>query len=287
MFKIIESGVPIEDGSGNEVKEIQFEYKGKQGSIILTKYGDMVEAEYQGQSLLCSESFPASIDMSNVELFNLINRYFCIIDGIYTGTKDDIRLPNIDGKFYMDDPVMNILNLAKFASSPSMRNKYSSQIFYIFDGRAYINRHDVTEELKKEVKFFIGLNCVYFGCNTIEGYHKAYINPFIGIGCIDGFQNKISKIISGISPTELVIRLTPVEFNKNGSYECRKLSSSFNSKFYNYITDMRKESLDSKKYAGWGLPNNYKVALPNEVKIEVEDVYFNDNTSKLHINYVR
>ena len=31
MFKIIESGVPIKDGNGNEVKEIQFEYKGKQG----------------------------------------------------------------------------------------------------------------------------------------------------------------------------------------------------------------------------------------------------------------
>ena len=84
-----------------------------------------------------------------------------------------------------------------------------------------------------------------------------------------------------------MLRLTPVEFHKNGSYECRKLSSSLNSKFYNYIVDIRKESLDSKKYAGWGLPNNYKVALPNEVKIEVENVYFNDNTSKLHINYVR
>lgn len=287
MFKIIESGVPIKDWNGNEVKEIQFEYKGKQGSIRFTKYGDMVEAEYQGQSLLCSESFPASIDMSNVELFNLINRYFCIIDGIYAGTKGDIKLPSIDGKFYMDDPVVNILNLAKFASSSEVREKYLSQVFYILDGRAYINKHDVTDILKKKVKFFLGLDCVYFGCNTVESYYKAYINPFIGIGCIDGFQHKIAKVISGIYPTELVIRLTPVEFNKNGSYECRKLSSSFNSKFYNYILDMRKESLDSKKYVGWGLPNNYKVALPNEVKIEVENVYFNDNTSKLHIDYAR
>lgn len=287
MFKIIESSVPIKEGNGNEVKEVQFEYKGKQGQIRFTKYGNMVEAEYQGQSLLCSDSFPASIDMSNVELFNLINRYFCIIDGIYAGTKGDIRLPNIDGKFYMDDPFVNILNLAKFASSSEVREKYLSQVFYILDGRAYINKHDITDILKKKVKFFLCSDCVYFGCNTVESYYNAYINPFIGIGCIDGFQNKIAKIISGISPTELVIRLTSVEFHENGSYECKKLSSSFNSKFYNYIVDMRKESLDSKKYAGWGLPNNYKVALPSEVKIEVENIYFNENTSKLHINYAR
>ena len=287
MFKIIELGVPVKEGNGNEVKEVQFEYKGKQGQIRFTKYGNMVEAEYQGQSLLCRDSLPASIDMSNVELFNLINRYFCIIDGTYAGTKGDIRLPSIDSKFYMDDPVVNILNLAKFASSSEVREKYLSKVFYILDGRAYINKHDVTDILKKKVKFFLGLDYVYFGYNTVESYYKAYINPFIGIGCIDGFQHKIAKIISGIYPTELVIRLTSVEFNKNGSYECRKLSSSFNSKFYNYILDMRKESLDSKKYAGWGLPNNYKVALPNEVKIEVENVYFNDNTSKLHIDYVR
>lgn len=287
MFKIIESSVPLKEWNGNEVKEVKFEYKGKQGKVGFIKYGDMVDAEYQGQSLLCSDSFPASVDVSNVELFNLVNRYFCIIDGIYAGTKDDIRLPNIDDKFYMDDPVINILNLAKFASSEEARNKYSSQVFYILDGRAYINKHDVTEELRKEVKFFISQHCVYFGCNTVENYHKSYINPFIGIGCIDGFQNKISKVILGISPTELVIRLTPIEFLKNGGYECRKLSSSFNSKFYNYVTDIRKESLDSKKYAGWGLPNNYKVSLPDKVKVEVGSICFNKDTCKLSINYVR
>lgn len=287
MFKIIESSVLARERNGNEVKEVQFEYKGKQGSIRFTKHGNVIEAEYQGQSLSCSDSFSASIDMSNVELFNLVNRYFCIIDGIYKGTREYVKLPNIDGKFYMDDPVVNILNLAKFASSPTIRERHLSQIFYILDGKAYIGGHDVTDRLKRKVKFFLGSDCIYFGCNTVESYYKAYINPFIDIGCINGFQDKLTKIISGISPTELVIRLTPIEFSRNGNYNCRKLSSSFNSKSYDYITDIRKESLDSKKYAGWGLPNNYKVSLLNEVEVEIEDTYFNENTSKLHINYVR
>lgn len=285
MFKIINTSISGLKTDGSNCLTLWFEYKKEKGKINIENPSGKITIVYKKRKLI-SESTEEmiSIFLEYIELFNILNRYVRATKATYEYSRERFILPSVNQKIAMDDSVVNIINLARMAYHE--RFKYKSQVFYILDGRAYIDRQDVTEALISSVKLVHMDGYIsYTYPKSLEEVRGLFINPFLNIGCLRTFQHKIAEIISGIEAYSLTIRLGDLTEVSWYFPISKKLLASFKSKTAQDIIDIRKESLDNHRYLGWGLPNNFKVCKLGDSKLEPTNCRFSSQSGKLEIEW--
>lgn len=285
MFKIINTSISGLKTDGSNCLTLWFEYKKEKGKINLESPSGKITIVYKKRKLI-SESTEEMISIfpEYIELFHILNRYVRTVKANYEYSRERFILPSVNQKIAVDDSVVNIVNLARMAYCE--RLKYKSQIFYILNGKAYIDRQDVTEDLIKSVRLVhMDGYIAYTYPGNLEGVKGLYINPFLNIGCLRSFQKKLAEIISGVEANQLTIRLGDLTEMSWYFPISKKLLVSFKSKTAQDIIDIRKESLDNHRYLGWGLPNNFKVCKLGDSKLEPTNCRFSSQSGKLEIEW--
>ena len=202
----------------------------------------------------------------------------------YEYSRERFILPSVNQKIAVDDSVVNIINLARMAYCEKV--KYKSQIFYILNGKAYIDSQDVTEDLIKSVRLVhMDGYIAYTYPGNLEGVKGLYINPFLNIGCLRSFQKKLAEIISGVEVNQLTIRLGDLTEMSWYFPISKKLLVSFKTKTEQDLINIRKEPLDSPRYLGWGLPNNFKICKLGDSRFKSANCIFNNQLGKLEITW--
>lgn len=283
MFKIINTSISGLRTDGSSCLTLDFEYKKERGKISIENPSGEIEITYRRRKLI-SKSIDEVISVfsEDIELFHILNRYVRTVKANYEYSRERFILPSVNQKIAMDDSVVNIINLARMAYHE--RFKYKSQVFYILDGRAYIDRQDVTEALISSVKLVhMDGYIAYTYPKSLEEVRGLFINPFLNIGCLRTFQHKIAEIISGIEAYSLTIRLGDLTEVSWYFPISKKLLASFKSKTAQDLIDIRKEPLDSPRYLGWGLPNNFKIRKLGDSKFNPANCIFNNQLGKLEI----
>lgn len=242
---------------GSNCLTLWFEYKKEKGKINIENPSGKITIVYKKRKLI-SESTEEMISIfpEYIELFNILNRYVRATKATYEYSRERFILPSLNQKIAMDDSVVNILNLARMAYCE--RVKYKSQIFYILNGKAYIDNQDVTENLIKSVRLVhMDGYIAYTYPGNIEGVKGLYINPFLNIGCLRSFQKKLAEIISGVEVNQLTIRLGDLTEMSWYFPISKELLVSFKTKTAQDLIDIRKEPLDSPRYLGWGITEQF------------------------------
>ena len=285
MFKIINISISGLKTDGSNCLTLWFEYKKEKGKINIENPSGKITIVYKKRKLI-SESTEEMISIfpEYIELFNILNRYARATKATYEYSRERFILPSVNQKIAMDDSVVNIINLARMAYHEKF--KYKSQVFYILDGRAYIDRQDVTEALISSVKLVhMDGYIAYTYPGNLEGVKGLYINPFLNIGCLRSFQKKLAEIISGVEANQLTIRLGDLTEMSWYFPISKKLLVSFKTKTAQDLIDIRKEPLDSPRYLGWGLPNNFKICKLGDSKFNSANCIFNNQLGKLEITW--
>lgn len=285
MFKIVNTSISGLKTDGSNCLTLTFEYKKEKGQIRIENPSGKITLVYQKRKLI-SELADEMISVfpEYIELFHILNRYMRAVKATYEYSRERFILPSVNQKIAVDDSVVNIINLAKMAYCE--RDKYKSQVFYILDGKAYIDSQDVTKELISSVKLVrMDEYTAYTYPGNLEGVKGLFINPFLNIGCLRSFQSKLSEIISGIEAHSLIVRLGDLTEVSSYFPMSKKLLASFKSKTAQDIIDIRKEPLDNYRYLGWGLPNNFKVCKLGDSKLEPTNCKFSSQSGKLEIEW--
>lgn len=285
MFKIINTLLSGLRTDGSSCLILAFEYKKERGKISIENPSGKITIVYKKRKLI-SESADEMISIfpEYIELFHILNRYVRAVKATYEYSRERFILPSVNQKIAVDDSVVNIINLARMAYHE--RFKYKSQVFYILDGRAYIDRQDVTDELISAVRLVhMDGYIAYAYPKSLEDVKGLFVNPFLNIGCLRTFQPKIVEIISGVEAHPLTIRLGDLTEVSWYFPISKKLLTSFKSKTAQDIIDIRKESLDNHRYLGWGLPNNFKVCKFGDSKLRPTNCRFSNQSGKLEIEW--
>ena len=285
MFKITNTSISGLRTDGSNCLTLAFEYKKEKGKISIENPSGKITIVYKKRKLI-SESADEMISVfpEYIELFHILNRYVRAVKATYEYSRERFILPSMNQKIAVDDSVVNIINLARMAYHE--RFKYKSQVFYILDGRAYIDRQDVTEELISTVRLVhMDGYIAYTYPKSLEEVKGLFINPFLNIGCLRTFQPKIAEVISGIEAYPLIVRLGDLTEVSWYFPISKKLLTSFKSKTAQDIIDIRKESLDNHRYLGWGLPNNFKVCKFGDSKLRPTNCRFSAQSGKLEIEW--
>lgn len=285
MFKIVNTSISGLKTDGSNCLTLWFEYKKEKGKINIENPSGKITIVYNKRRLI-SESADEIISVfpEYIELFHILSRYVRAVKATYEYSRERFILPSVNQKIAVDDSVVNIINLARMAYHE--RFKYKSQVFYILNGRAYIDEQDVTEALISSVKLVhMDGYIAYTYPKSLEDIKGLFINPFLNIGCLRTFQYKIAEIISGVEAYSLTIRLGDLTEVSWYFPISKKLLASFKSKTAQDIIDIRKESLDNHRYLGWGLPNNFKVCKLGDSKLEPTNCRFSNQSGKLEIEW--
>lgn len=285
MFKIINTSISGLRTDGSSCLILAFEYKKERGKISIENPSGEIEITYRRRKLI-SKSIDEVISVfpEDIELFHILNRYVRTVKANYEYSRERFILPSVNQKIAVDDSVVNIINLARMAYCE--RVKYKSQIFYILNGKAYIDNQDVTEALIKSVRLVhMDGYIAYTYPGNLEGVKGLYINPFLNIGCLRSFQKKLAEIVSGVESTPLTIRLGDLTEMSWYFPISKKLLVSFKTKTAQDLIDIRKEPLDSPRYLGWGLPNNFKICKLGDSKFNPANCIFNNQLGKLEITW--
>lgn len=285
MFKITNTSISGLKTDGSNCLTLAFEYKKRKGKISIENPSGKITIVYKKRKLI-SESADEMICIfpEYIELFHILNRYVRAAKATYEYSRERFILPSVNQKIAVDDSVVNIINLARMAYHE--RFKYKSQVFYILDGRAYIDRQDVTDELISAVRLVhMDGYITYTYPKSLEDVKGLFINPFLNIGCLRTFQPKIVEIISGVEAYPLTIRLGDLTEVSWYFPISKKLLTSLKSKTAQDIIDIRKESLDNHRYLGWGLPNNFKVCKFGDSKLRSTNCRFSSQSGKLEIEW--
>jgi hypothetical protein len=285
MFKITNTSISGLRTDGSNCLILAFEYKKEKGKISIENPSGKITIVYKKRKLI-SESADEMINIfpEYIELFHILNRYVRAVKATYEYSRERFILPSVNQKIAVDDSVVNIINLARMAYHE--RFKYKSQVFYILDGRAYIDRQDVTDELISAVRLVhMDGYIAYTYPKSLEEVKGLFINPFLNIGCLRTFQSKIAEIISGVEAHSLTVRLGDLTEVSWYFPISKKLLTSFKSKTAQDIIDIRKESLDNHRYLGWGLPNNFKVCKFGDSKLRPTNCRFSSQSGKLEIEW--
>ncbi len=187
MFKIIDTSISGLRTDGSSCLILAFEYKKERGKISIENPSGEIEITYRRRKLI-SKSIDEVISIfpEDIELFHILNRYVRTVKANYEYSRERFILPSVNQKIAVDDSVVNIINLARMAYCE--RVKYKSQIFYILNGKAYIDNQDVTENLIKSVRLVhMDGYIAYTYPGNLEGVKGLYINPFLNIGCLRSF----------------------------------------------------------------------------------------------------
>ena len=285
MFKITNTSISGLKIDGSNCLTLAFEYKKEKGKISIENPSGKITIIYKKRKLISeSANEMISIFPEYIELFHILNRYVRTVKANYEYSRERFILPSVNQKIAVDDSVVNIINLARMAYCE--RLKYKSQIFYILNGKAYIDNQDVTENLIKSVRLVhMDGYIAYTYPGNLEGVKGLYINPFLNIGCLRSFQKKLAEIISGVEANQLTIRLGDLTEMSWYFPISKKLLTSLKSKTAQDIIDIRKESLDNHRYLGWGLPNNFKVCKFGDSKLRPTNCRFNNQSGKLEIEW--
>lgn len=285
MFKIINTSISGLRTDGSSCLTLDFEYKKERGKISIENPSGEITIAYRRRKLI-SKSIDEVISVfpEDIELFHILNRYVRTVKANYEYSRERFILPSVNQKIAVDDPVVNIINLARMAYHE--RFKYKSQVFYILNGRAYIDEKDVTEALISSVKLVhMDGYIAYTYPKSLEEVKGLFINPFLNIGCLRTFQHKIAEIISGVEAYPLTLRLGDLTEVSCYFPISKKLLASFKSKIAQDIIDIRKESLDNYRYLGWGLPNNFRVCKLGDSKLTPTNCRFSSQSGKLEIEW--
>lgn len=285
MFRITNTSISGLKTDGSNCLTLAFEYKKEKGKISIENPSGKITIVYKKRKLI-SESADEMISIfpEYIELYHILNRYVRAIKATFEYSRERFILPSVNQKIAVDDSVVNIINLARMAYCE--RLKYKSQIFYILNGKAYIDNQDVTENLIKSVRLVhMDGYIAYTYPGNLEEVKGLYINPFLNIGCLRTFQSKIAEIISGVEAHPLTVRLGDLTEVSWYFPISKKLLTSFKSKTAQDIIDIRKEPLDNHRYLGWGLPNNFKVCKFGDSKLRPTNCRFSAQLGKLEIEW--
>ena len=285
MFKIINTSISGLKTDGSNLLTLTFEYKKEKGQIRIENPSGEITIVYMKRKLISkSADEMISVFPEYIELFHILNRYVRSVKATYEYSRERFILPSVNQKIAVDDSVVNIINLARMAYHE--RFKYKSQVFYILNGRAYIDEQDVTDELISSVKLVhMDGHVAYTYPKSLEEVKGLFINPFLNIGCLRTFQHKIAEIISGVEAYQLTVRLGDLTEVSWYFPISKKLLASFKSKTAQDIIDIRKEPLDNHRYLGWGLPNNFKICKLGDSKLESTNCTFSSQSGKLEIKW--
>lgn len=178
MFKITNTSISGLGIDGSNCLTLAFEYKKEKGKISIENPSGKIIIVYNKRKLI-SESADEMISIfpEYIELFHILNRYIRAVKATYEYSRERFILPSVNQKIAVDDSVVNIINLARMAYHE--RFKYKSQVFYILNGKAYIDRQDVTEALIKSVRLVhMDGYIAYTYPENLEGVKGLFINPF-------------------------------------------------------------------------------------------------------------